>query len=214
MRDLARGIVIGLVLLAVAGAIAARAGWATFEPPRAAGQGAWYVARASGFAAFAALALDAISGLLVSTRDRRFSRAALVDLHGWLSPLAIALVLGHAMVLLADGYVRFDAIDVAVPFAASWRPAAVGLGTLAAYLAIVVHASFALRKHLGTTLWRRLHALSFAAFVLAALHGIFAGSDTPRPWAIAIYAAPLAIVGGLVARRIRATRARGAAKPA
>ncbi|MGE5182975.1 MAG: hypothetical protein ACM31C_12970, partial [Acidobacteriota bacterium] len=166
MRDAVRGIATGLAILAVLGALAGRAGWAAIDVPRPAGHGAWLVARASGFAAFGALALDVIAGLLVSTRagDRWLARGQLVDVHGWLSPLALALVLGHAAALIADGYVRFDALDVAVPFLARYRPIAVGAGTIAAYLAVVVHASFALRKRIGTGWWRRLHYLSFAGF--------------------------------------------------
>lgn len=211
MRSAVRGTLIGLVGLALLGAIASRAGWASFALPRPEGSGAWLVSRATGFTAFAALAADVICGLLVSTRagDRWFGRGALIDLHGWLSPLALVLVLGHAAVLLGDRYVQFDALDVAVPFAARHRPVALGIGVLAGYLALAVHASFGLRKRIGAKTWRRLHYLSFVAFVAAAVHAIASGSDSSRPWALALYGAPLAIVTGLVAYRV--WRARGPA---
>lgn len=205
MRSALRGVVVGLVALALLGAIASRAGWIAVDVPRPDGSGAWFLARATGLTAFIALALDVIFGLLVSTRagDRWVGRANAIDLHGWLSPLGIALVLGHALVLLADRYIRFDLIDLVVPFASSYRPVGVGLGVLAAYLAVVVHASFGLRRRLGTRRWRRLHYVSFVAFVAAALHAILAGSDASRPWAIALYGTPLAIAAALVAHRIR-----------
>lgn len=205
MRELLRGVLIGTALLLVAGAIASRAGWIDVAAPRASGTGAWLVARASGFAAFIALSFDVIVGLVVSTRagGRRLSRGQLIELHSWLSPLALALVVGHALVLLADGYIRFDALDVLIPFVAPYRAVAVGLGVFAAYLALVVHASFALRRRLGTAWWRRLHYLSFAAFTAAALHGIAAGTDSGQPWAIALYATPLVVVAALVGRRVR-----------
>lgn len=211
MREAVRGVVIGTVVLLVAGAIASRIGWAEIAAPRASGMGAWFVARASGFAAFIALSFDVIVGLVVSTRvaGRRLARGQLIELHGWLSPLALALVLGHGLVLLADGYIRFDALDVVIPFVARYRPVAVALGVVAGYLAVVVHASFAFRRRLGTARWRRLHYLSFGAFVGAALHGVLAGSDSGRPWAIALYAAPLAVAALLVAHRVgRAVRLR------
>ncbi len=205
MRDVLRGIAIGIAILLVGGAIASRTGWIVTEVPRAASTAPWSIARATGFAAFAALALDVIAGLTLSTRvgGRRLARGALVELHGWLSPLAIALVLGHALVLLADGYIRFDALDVLVPFASPFRPVAVGLGVIAGYLALAVHASFALRRRIGTAWWRRLHYLSFVAFVAAAVHGVAAGTDRAQPWAIAIYSLPIAVVLGLLAIRIR-----------
>ncbi len=209
MREIVRGVAIGAVVLLVAGAIASRLGVAAIEAPRASDTTPWLIARASGFAAFAALSLDVVIGLVVSTRvaDRHLSRGQLIDLHGWLSPLALALVLGHAVILLADGYIRFDALDVLIPFVAPYRAVAVGIGIVAAYAAVVVHASFAFRKRLGTKRWRKLHYLSFLAFAAAAVHGIIAGTDTGRPWAIAIYAAPLIAVSALVALRAGRGRA-------
>jgi len=208
MRDALRGAVVGLMMLALLGALASRAGWTMIDVPRPDGTAPWFVSRATGFAAFAALALDVIVGLLVSTKagDRWIRRAHAIDLHGWLSPVALALVVGHAGILLADGYVRFDALDLVVPFIAPYRPLAVGVGVIAGYLALVVHASFSLRRRLGTRTWRRLHYLSFAAFVASSTHAILAGSDSSRPWAVVLYGSPLAIVGALVAYRLRLSR--------
>ena len=205
MRELLRGLAIGVALLLVVGAVASRAGWADIAVPRPEGTGAWLVARASGFAAFVALSFDVLVGLVVSTRvaDRRLARGQLIELHGWLSPLALALVLGHAAILLADSYIHFDALDLLIPFVAPYRPLATGLGVLAAYLALVVHASFGFRRKLGTKLWRRLHYLSFVAFAAGALHGISAGTDSREPWAIALYALPLGVVLALVVLRVR-----------
>ena len=210
MRDAIRGAIVGLVLLALLGAIASRTGWATLAVPRPDGTGPWLLSRATGVTAFLALSLDVIVGLGMSTRaaDRWLTRAQALDLHRWLSPVALALVAGHALALLADGYVRFDMLDVLVPFAARFRTTAVGIGVIAAYLALVVHASFGLRRWLGTRTWRRLHALSFVAFVAAALHAITAGTDSAHPWLVAVYATPLAIVTALVGYRVVTLRAR------
>jgi predicted ferric reductase len=211
MRETLRGVIVGLVALALFGAIASRAGWIAIEVPRPEGTGPWFVSRATGFVAFVALALDVIVGLLVSTRvgDRWVSRAHAIDLHGWLSPLSLALVLGHAILLLGDRYIRFDLLDVLVPFASPYRPVAVGIGVVAAYLALVVHASFGLRRRIGAKTWRRLHYASFVVFVSAAVHAILAGTDTGRPWALALYGAPLIVVAALVVARVRGRR-RGA----
>jgi len=204
MREVFRGLLLGLVLLALLGAIASRAGWATISIPRPEGTGPWLLSRATGVTAFIALSLDVILGLLMSTRTgvRWVTRAHAIELHRWLSPVALSLIFGHAIVLLADNYIRFDVLDVLVPFAAPARAFAVGIGVIAAYLALVVHASFGLRRRLGTRTWRRLHYLSFVAFVGAALHAVLAGSDSSHPWLVAVYAAPLAIVSALVAHRV------------
>lgn len=199
-----RGAVAGVIGLAIAAALLDRAGWATVELPRLAGHGAWHFSRVTGFTAFVALALDVTLGLLLSTRagDRLISRAGGLDLHRWLSPLAIALTVAHGAVLLADRYMAFDALDVLVPFVSAYRPVAVGLGVIAAYLTVVVHVSFALRSRLGARTWRRLHYLSFVAFAGAAVHALAAGTDASRPWALAVIAAPALVVGLLVVRRV------------
>ncbi|HEY5947367.1 MAG TPA: ferric reductase-like transmembrane domain-containing protein, partial [Kofleriaceae bacterium] len=150
-----------------------------------------------------------IVGLLVSTRsaDRFLARGQLVDIHGWLAPLTLALVLAHGGVLIVDNYVRFDVIDVMIPFASTRWPLAVGVGVLAGYLVLVVHLSFGLRKRLGTAVWRRLHYLSFVGFVLVTIHAIAVGTDRGNAWFASVYAAMLLVVASLVVVRIKRARA-------
>jgi predicted ferric reductase len=199
-----RGVLVGVGLLLVGAAILHRTGFASDPLPRTDGHGPWLLSRATGITAFVALSLDVALGLAMSTGTlgRWITRGHAVDLHRWLSPLALALVAGHAAVLLLDGFVALDPIDALIPFASRYRPVGVGLGVLAAYLTLVVHASFALRNRLGTTRWRRLHALSFVAYAAAAAHAILAGTDSFRPWAIALVTPTLLLVVVLVARRI------------
>lgn len=204
-RAAAHGLALGVAILAVAGALAARFGLASIEVPRSTSSAPWLLTRAAGITAFVALALDVTLGLLVSTRTAGalFAKGAAVEVHRWLSPLALALVLAHVLLLLVDGYIRFDAIDVLVPLVSSYRPVAVGIGVLAAYIALVVHASFSLRKRLGARTWRRLHYLSFVALIGAALHGVLAGSDSGVTWVRVLYAIPLVLVSVLASVRIR-----------
>jgi len=205
MRDALKGVVVGLFLLALFGAIATRAGWIETLVPRPQGTGAWMFSRATGLLAYVVLSIDVIVGLLVSTRsaDRTVPRGQLIDLHGWLSPLALALVLTHGGVLLADNYVRFDVIDLLVPFGCSRWPLAVGIGVLAGYLVLVVHASFGLRKRIGTTMWRRLHYLSFVAFVLVTVHALAVGTDRANPWFASVYVVLLVAVVSLLGIRVK-----------
>ena len=207
MRDVWKGVFVGVFLLALLGAIATRAGWIVASLPRPQGTGAWMFSRATGLLAYVALSVDVIVGLLVSTRsaDRFLARGQLVDLHGWLSPLTLALVLAHGGVLLADSYVRFDVIDLFIPFASRRWPFAVGVGVLAGYFVLVVHLSFGLRKRLGTAMWRRLHYLSFVAFVLVTLHAIMVGTDRANTWFVSVYVVMLLVVALLVVARIKRT---------
>lgn len=200
----ARGVLLGLLAFGVLAALAGRTGVAIVEIPRVASAEPWSTSRASGTIAYLALVLDVLVGLGLTTRagDRWPGRAASVDIHAWLSPLPLGLTAVHAVALLADAYIGFDVIDLVVPFAAPYRPGAVGVGILAAYVALLVHASFGLRRRIGTAWWRRLHALSFVAYALATAHGVTAGTDARAPWMVAVYVIPATLVLALVVRRL------------
>mgnify|MGYP001047800448 CR=1 FL=1 len=47
---------------------------------------------------------------------------------------------------------------------------------------------------IGVKRWRALHRLSYAIFAAATAHGIAAGSDSGRPWALALYLGAVAAV--------------------
>ena len=116
----------------------------------------------------------------------------------------LALVGAHAMALLGDRFLRFDLASVLVPFAGDYRPFAVGLGILAGYTALLVHASFSLRSRLGAKTWRRLHYASFGLYVLATVHGLLAGTDAGLPWMGGVYLGSVGLVIALTAYRVAA----------
>lgn len=203
-RRIALGVAIGAVLLLVLDAVAVRAGVATGAIPKLAGTSLWVTSRAAGVTAFVALTLDVVFGLLVSTgaADRLIPRARSVELHRWLSTVALGMTAVHAFALLGDRFVRFDVLDVLVPFLSSYRSVAVALGVLAVYGAVLVHASFSWRRYLGAKTWRRLHYLSFLLFAAALLHGVLAGSDSSALGMQALYASSAMVVGALGLYRV------------
>jgi predicted ferric reductase len=198
MRKLALyGILAGSFLLAIADVIATRMRLVNGAVPRAEGPWIWTSSRAAGVAGYLALSLDVIFGLFISTgfADRWISRGRTVEIHQWLSGASLALIATHGLLLLGDSFIRFDLLDVIVPFIDPYRPAAVGLGVLAAYAAFFIHWSFSLRRTIGVATWRKLHHLTFLLFVLATAHGVLAGTDARLPWVAAMYTT----AGGLVA---------------
>lgn len=202
-RKLLVGSLLGLVTTALAASVLARLGWLALAIPRPEGPTLWTASRASGLVAFVALSLDAILGLSISTGlgDRVFARGSNVALHRFLSSASLALVAMHVVLLIGDPFIGFDAIDAVVPFVTDYRPLAVGMGSLAAYGAFVLHASFDARARIGAAAWKKLHRLSFLVYVLALGHGLFAGSDTGKglvPW---LYLASASAVGLLALRR-------------
>jgi len=58
---------------------------------------------------------------------------------------------------------------VLVPFASTWRPAAVAAGVVAGWLALALAASFRMRRLIGQKGWRRL--------LLAVCHALASGTD-------------------------------------
>ncbi len=112
-------------------------------------------------------------------------------------------VLGlHAGSLLFDGFLRFTPGDILVPLTSPYRPFWTGLGIIAAWSTAIVTGSFWARKRLRQKTWRRLHYLSFAAWLLSLVHGFTAGTDsqlTPVFW---MYVVSAAAVTGLLTYRI------------
>jgi methionine sulfoxide reductase heme-binding subunit len=175
-RRVALGVAIGLGVLLLLDAIARRAGLVPGALPTLPGATAWITSRAAGITAFAALALDVLFGLFVSTgaADKLLKRAHTAEIHRWLSTVALGMIALHALALLGDRFVRFDALDLLVPFLSPYRAFAVGLGVVAAWIALVVHLSFGWRRRIGAKGWRRLHKLSYVALAAAIAHGLFA----------------------------------------
>jgi methionine sulfoxide reductase heme-binding subunit len=207
MRAAVAGLLAGLAVLAVLDAIAVRAGFAVGAIPDL-GAPAWITSRAAGVAALVTLTADVVLGLFASTgaMDKWVSRARSAELHRWLSAVTLALVALHALVLGADRFVRLDALDATVPFLSSYERLAVGAGVLAAYGAVLVHASFGWVRRIGGYAWRKLHYVSFAVFALALGHALsLSGADgLTRTFAVLA----LAAVGPLVMVRVLRSRSR------
>lgn len=139
----------------------------------------WYVARSTGIVAWSLLTLSMTWGLLLRTKllNRRPAPRWLLDLHRFLGGLAVVFVGLHLVGLVADSYTHFGPTDLLVPFASSWRPAAVALGVVAFYLLAAVEVTSLLMRRLPRRWWRAVHMSSFATFVLTTLHAITAGTD-------------------------------------
>jgi DMSO/TMAO reductase YedYZ heme-binding membrane subunit len=139
----------------------------------------WYLARASGYVAWALVSASLVSGLLVSTRLTKGKPTAawLVDLHRFLAAVGVTFTGIHILGLVADTYVQFDALDVLVPFVSSWRPGPVALGIVALYLLLAVEISSLVMRRLPRRVWRVVHLSSFVLFWSATFHLLLAGSD-------------------------------------
>jgi methionine sulfoxide reductase heme-binding subunit len=139
----------------------------------------WHLVRSSGIVAYLLLLASTIWGLFISSQFVKDWSPGPISLtmHSTLSWLALLLGLIHALLLMFDDYFTYTLPDIFVPFTGPYRPEAVGLGTLSFWIIVVVALSFPLKKRIGHITWKRLHYMSYAAFGLVSLHGLFAGTD-------------------------------------
>ncbi|HEX5503655.1 MAG TPA: hypothetical protein VFW96_13615 [Thermomicrobiales bacterium] len=174
-------------------------------PPAQGTHAFWYLARAAGLSAYVLLFLTVCLGLGVQLHflDALLARWRTFDLHEFAALLALGFVALHALALLGDRYTGFTLPQLLVPLASPYRPVWTALGVLAFYLFAAITASFYLRRRIGQRAWRALHYLTYAVFLLALAHGLFAGSDAATSWARALYWGTAAAVAVLTVRRVR-----------
>jgi predicted ferric reductase len=139
----------------------------------------WHLVRSSGIVAYVLLLASTVWGLFISVQFVKDWSPGPVSLtmHSTISWLSLLLGMIHALLLLFDGYFKYTIGDLFIPFAGPYRPEAVGLGTLAFWVIVIVALSFPLKKRLGHANWKRIHYASYAAFGMVSLHGLFAGTE-------------------------------------
>lgn len=176
---------------------------------------AWYFGRASGLAAFLLFTLVVIYGLLSKSQllIRTLPGATLTAVHEYLSLSALAVGIAHIASFFFDRYMHISIVEALVPFylRRDFSSAlgldigiAIGLGILALYLGLILVLTSLYRHKLPLKLWRGLHYLSFAFYLLIILHGLAAGTDSTNTWIQAMYGGSFAIVMLLVIVRISA----------
>jgi methionine sulfoxide reductase heme-binding subunit len=163
----------------------------------------WILARASGLLAYVLLTSSVLAGIVLKARPfgRALKAASVTDLHRFLAFLGLGLIALHGVALVLDTTVHISPAALLVPGLVSYRPLWTALGVVAAELMLLVYVSFALRRRIGGRRWRRLHWLTYAVFGLATAHGLAAGTDSGRLWALVLYGAATGAVVGAVGWR-------------
>jgi sulfoxide reductase heme-binding subunit YedZ len=146
-------------------------------------QWTWHFIRATGSNAYVLLSASLIWGIFLNSQlVKNWSPGPVsIAVHGTISWLALGLTAVHMGLLLLDKYLAFQIQDLFVPFTGPYRPEAVGLGTLAMYIILLINLSFAFKKRLGQVWWKRMHYLSYLSFILVTTHAWFAGTDSAMP---------------------------------
>jgi sulfoxide reductase heme-binding subunit YedZ len=163
----------------------------------------WVILRAAGIGAYLMVFLSVVWGLVSTTGalGRTISKASATTIHQFMATCGLFLLAIHLSGLLVDSFMPFGVADVLVPSLSSYRPAATAFGVIAMYAMMFVIVTSWMRKRIGTKLWRRSHLVAVPTFVLSMVHGVFAGSDSTRPWMWWTYVATGAMVVFLVVVR-------------
>ncbi len=149
----------------------------------------WYVTRASGIVAAAALFMLILSGIgLVSGGAFRF----LEPLTAWASHRALGITFGvsvliHMFALPFDHFVTFSILDLFVPWLSNYKPldiagfhlgsVFVALGVLAFYgVALIIITSLVWIDKKPRT-WKILHLMSYIVLLFVFIHALYLGTD-------------------------------------
>ena len=156
----------------------------------------WILARATGFTAYALLTASVLAGLVLKARPfgRAVKAATVTDLHRFLALLGLGAAACHGVALVFDSTVEITPQSLVVPGILPYRPVWTGIGVVTAELMLLVYASFSVRKLIGTKSWRRLHWATYGLFAAATVHGLGAGTDSGRGWAVAVYLSAIGLV--------------------
>jgi sulfoxide reductase heme-binding subunit YedZ len=172
----------------------------------------WYLIRASGIVAYILLTGAVAIGIGLAGKERleRWPRFALTDVHRFVGMLVGVFVSLHVVTLAIDAFLPFSVSQIVVPFTASYRPVWTALGIVGAELLLALALTNRFRHRLSYRFWRRAHYLNFAVWTAATAHGIGAGTDSASSWNVLLYGVAVALVAGLVARRVARARSAGA----
>ena len=173
----------------------------------------WIAVRSLGIVAYGLATGSVLLGLSRSTRSDGFLDAPTsIALHRTLSWLAVATAAAHALLLLVDRAVPFELVQIVLPLRSTYRPVAVGLGTVALWgLAGIVVASLA--SHKTPRLFRWAHRGALGVFLAATFHGILAGTDSGRLALLLLYGGVTIAVVFLLFLRLFQRVSRAPAQP-
>jgi sulfoxide reductase heme-binding subunit YedZ len=148
----------------------------------------WYLNRATGIVSLVLMTLTVLLGVAVQRQVRLpgLPRFGVVALHRNVSLISALLLATHITTAVVDSYVSIGPLAALVPFVAGWRPAAVGLGTLAIDLLLLIVLTSLVRGRIPVRLWRGIHWTSYLLWPLAFLHGLTAGTDARSGWVLGL----------------------------
>jgi methionine sulfoxide reductase heme-binding subunit len=155
----------------------------------------WVLIRATGVAAWGLLTAVVVWGILGRWLMRGARPAPrTVALHRWLGTLSLILVVTHMGLLLIDPVVPFTVLQILVPLTAPWQPFEVAFGSFAFWLIVPAWTVGRLRHRLGPRWFPIVHTFGYAAWPVATVHYVLAGTDALASWSIGLLIAGTTVV--------------------
>jgi len=140
----------------------------------------WVAARALGVTAYLLLALEVALGLVLShprnTGEWRKTKQVF-PWHEMVSVFTGAFLILHIILLAIDPFAKVGVVGALVPGFSTFRPVAVGLGTVALYALIFTAATAKWTRLLPSGWWLKVHRFAAVAFLLTWVHAVLAGTD-------------------------------------
>jgi len=139
----------------------------------------WYVVRASALIGFSLLYISILAGIISRLPGIRkyFLRLGSLNFHCWISFQALIFALVHAIALLFHKFIPFSWKDVFIPFHSNFEPMLVAFGTISLYIMIILVATSYSRRFFSYRIWRSVHFLNIALYILSIIHAFYLGTD-------------------------------------
>lgn len=149
----------------------------------------WYLTRASGLIAAFTLVILMLSGIGQVTG---YTYKLLDPITSWASHRALGIAFGvsvlvHVFSLLFDKFVKFNLLDLFVPWLSHYKPVTifgihfgslyVAFGVLAFYLVGIIIVTSLLWVEKKPYIWKWIHLMSYVAIFLVFIHALYIGTD-------------------------------------
>jgi len=144
----------------------------------------WYTTRGAGAVTLLLLTASVALGVLTTRRwsPSGWPRFLVAGLHRNLALLTLVFLGLHILTAVVDPFTHLGWTAAVIPFASSYRPVWLGLGTIAAELLLAVVVTSLLRGVFGYAAWRAIHWLAYLSWPVALVHGLGTGTDSGSTW--------------------------------
>ncbi len=166
--------------------------------------GWWLASRSAGIVALLCVTGSVVLGLVMANNlpRRAGAKARLRPMHEAIALAGLVALAVHGLSLLGDPWLKPGIAGISVPFSSHYRPLFTGIGVIAGYGIALLGLSFYARRQIGAQRWRQIHRFTVAAYALAIIHVLGAGTDAGQRWLEVLLLASVAPVVILFAMRM------------